>query len=412
MKIISFGCTRYKAFKDPVSIELRPLTLFFGKNNSGKSALLRLPRLLLRALSARNYRGFPLVVDGLNYGRYFHELIHGGDLHGSAEFSIVMENSGESLELTAEVQNIYNASRVPGKPIKFPVVSNFRLTGSSISIDWTWEPEISEVANYQGIGKIPFWGLFPNPKSGKPGYQLRSHIDTWRKRVTNFEDRMEHLGPMRANIERVYVGGQTGPMDFNGEGSINQIAHNDDLLTELGEWYEKHLEGWRFDLKRSGDAVEPVLKRGQSTVSLADCGQGMQHLLPIVIQQLGHQLDEQEPFLNLVEEPELHLHAAAHAPLGDLFLNTAKTGRGQVIVETHSENLLLRIRRRIAEGQDPNLVALYWIEDLPEGFSNVRRINILKNGEVDWWPEGIFSEGYQEVRHLRRAGRPSSGGLS
>lgn len=88
-----------------------------------------------------------------------------------------------------------------------------------------------------------------------------------------------------------------------------------------------------------------------------------------------------------------------------MFLNTAKTGRGQVIVETHSENLLMRIRRRIAEGADPKLVAVYWIEDHPEGHSSVRRINIDTYGELDWWREGIFSEGYEEVRAMRRAAR-------
>lgn len=406
MKIHSFGCTGYKAFKEPVSIEVAPLTLFFGKNNSGKSALLRLPRLLLRTLSSRQSRGFPLVVDGLSYGRVFYELIHGGSFHGSATFSLDLENEGETFSVEAKVQNINTVSPSPGKPTDFSVVSHIRLTAPSLSIDWTWEPSASEVASYQGVGKVPFRGLLPDPKLDQPGYVFRPIIENWRDEVTAFEDRLEHLGPLRAEIKRVDEAGHYGPMNFLGEGAINQVAHNKDLLAVVGEWFQKNLEGWRFGLNRSGLAVEPVLMRGGTTISLADAGQGMQHLLPVVVQQLGHQQEDQRPFLNLVEEPELHLHAAAHAPLGDLFLETVKTGRGQVIVETHSENLLLRIRRRIAEGTDPDLVALYWVEDLPEGFSRVRRIHIQENGGVDWWPAGVFSEGYQEVRYLRRAGRP------
>lgn len=53
MRIISYGCGNYKPFKEDTSIEVRPLTLIFGKNSSGKSAGLRLLRLILRALSAR-----------------------------------------------------------------------------------------------------------------------------------------------------------------------------------------------------------------------------------------------------------------------------------------------------------------------------------------------------------------------
>jgi len=119
-----------------------------------------------------------------------------------------------------------------------------------------------------------------------------------------------------------------------------------------------------------------------------------------------HTSEGDQSFLDFVEEPELHLHPAAHAPLADLFLATAATGRGQVILETHSENLLLRIRRRVAEGAaDPDIVALYWIEDRTDGSSSVRRIQILPDGEVDFWPEGVFSESYQEVRALRYAAR-------
>ncbi len=131
----------------------------------------------------------------------------------------------------------------------------------------------------------------------------------------------------------------------------------------------------------------------------------MQQLLPVVVQQLLHACRDLPAFLDLVEEPELHLHPAAHAPLADLFLRTAASGKGQILVETHSENLLLRLRRRIAEGADPGLVAVYWIEDKADGSSAVRPIQILSDGEVDYWPEGVFSEGYQEVRALRRAAR-------
>ena len=120
---------------------------------------------------------------------------------------------------------------------------------------------------------------------------------------------------------------------------------------------------------------------------------------------MAHQSEQAGQFIDLIEQPELHLHTAAQAPLGDLFLETAKLGRGQLIVETHSENILLRIRRRIAEGADPDLVAVYWVEDHPDGQSTVRRIHIDQGGNLDWWREGVFSEGYEEVRAISRATR-------
>lgn len=406
MRIISYGCGNYKPFKEHVVIELRPLTLIFGKNSSGKSAKLRLLRLILRALSARMHGAFPLDVDELTFGAHFLDLVHGRLPHGSASFQVVLEAEGKTLDLSATVQNIADLVSSQGKPTEYSVVSHFNLRRPS-PICLTWMPAHGTVATYEKIGRLPFRGLLPDTKllAGQKDQDRWSFAEEWRDRVQAFEGRIEHLGPHRSAIARVYEAGTPRPLSYNGSGAPGRLAADDALLDRTAAWYQEHLDGWQLSLSQSGRAFECILSRGDTTVNLADAGQGMQQALPAVVQQLSHQIGDESPFLDLVEQPELHLHTAAQSPLGDLFLNTAKTGRGQVIVETHSENLLMRIRRRIAEGADPKLVAVYWIEDHPEGHSSVRRINIDTYGELDWWREGIFSEGYEEVRAMRRAAR-------
>ncbi len=180
----------------------------------------------------------------------------------------------------------------------------------------------------------------------------------------------------------------------------------------VGSWNEKHLGGWRLAVDSSGKVFGLELSRGPVRVNLASAGQGMQEVLPVVTQQFALQLGtgQGDSMFCLIEQPEIHLHDAVHAALADLFIDTVRQRPVSMIVETHSENLLLRVRRRIAEGVlSPDQVALYWVEDDPEGCSSVRPIRINAAGEVDDWPKGVFSEAYDEVRALVRAAHKNNG---
>jgi predicted ATPase len=104
----------------------------------------------------------------------------------------------------------------------------------------------------------------------------------------------------------------------------------------------------------------------------------------------------------LVEQPEIHLHPAAQADLADLFIDALGQER-QFIVETHSEHLVLRIRRRIAEGKlDPSRVRIFFVE-LRAGKTRVRQLALDDNGHFEKWPKGFFDEGYQEAMAIAEA---------
>lgn len=396
MKLVTIGCANYKPFRSRADIDFAPLTVFFGRNNSGKTALLRLPRLLLRCLSTQKRDGFPLDVDELTFGESFHDLIHTRLPSGNVELSITVENKGESFALDAGIQAIQNISVAD-----YQVVSKLHLREPELSLEWDRKKIFPPT--YKDVGEMEFQGLLPKVHD----LDTRNALSDWSQQVQVFEQSISHLSSHRSPVSSVYERKTPRQLGLDGKGAPEWLAKHYELLDAVAEWYETYMDGWRFSVDINADVFRCMLERGSVKVNLADTGDGMQLLLPVVVQQLSHRYIPRtdSPFLDLIEEPELHLHPAAHAPLADLFLQTAKSGQGQVVIETHSENLLLRLRRRIAEGADPNLVALYWIEDLDDGSSSVQRINILPNGEVDYWPEGVFSETYQEVRALSRAAR-------
>jgi predicted ATPase len=110
--------------------------------------------------------------------------------------------------------------------------------------------------------------------------------------------------------------------------------------------------------------------------------------------------------VDIIEHPEAELHPAAHGHLAELLLENLAGPARPLVVETHSEMVLLRARRWIAEGRLPAAdVLIYWVHAEPRAGSILQKIRINKNGELDRWPDGVFIEDYEEILAIRRAAR-------
>ena len=79
--------------------------------------------------------------------------------------------------------------------------------------------------------------------------------------------------------------------------------------------------------------------------NIIDVGYGVSQVLPVVAELLGNQLTP----VFLLQQPEVHLHPSAQAALGSLFCRIAGPER-QLIVETHSDHMLDRIRMDVRDG--------------------------------------------------------------
>lgn len=149
-----------------------------------------------------------------------------------------------------------------------------------------------------------------------------------------------------------------------------------------------------------------LLDTGASSLVLpSEVGAGISQILPVVVAAL------EGPFgLTLVEQPEIHVHPAVQVGLGDLFIEavTREASRRTLLVETHSEHLILRLLRRIRETTDKDLadgapafgedkLSVLYVESAAEGV-RVRRLRVDEQGEfVDRWPRGYFAERMQEL---------------
>lgn len=136
----------------------------------------------------------------------------------------------------------------------------------------------------------------------------------------------------------------------------------------------------------------------------SEVGAGVSQVIPIIVAAL-----EKRAGLVLVEQPELHVHPAMQVGLGDLFIDAATRdgGRRTMLIETHSEHLILRLLRRIRETTANELdgapafsveqLSVLYVENQPDGV-RIRRLRVDENGEfTDPWPKGFFDERFPEI---------------
>lgn len=140
-----------------------------------------------------------------------------------------------------------------------------------------------------------------------------------------------------------------------------------------------------------------------ASVSHRDVGLGISQILPVLVNAIGA---EHSTFC--IEQPELHLHPALQAELGDVFIESALGERKNVfLLETHSEHLILRILRRIREttaGKPTGLpairpedVAVLYVKPTDNG-SVVTELPITPDGDFsEPWPDGFFPERAEEL---------------
>ncbi len=138
-----------------------------------------------------------------------------------------------------------------------------------------------------------------------------------------------------------------------------------------------------------------------SLVLPSEVGAGVSQVLPVVVAAL-----EGRAGLALIEQPEIHVHPAVQVGLGDLFIDTVTRdrGRGTMLVETHSEHLILRLLRRIRETAEndlpegapafrPDLLSVLHVEAGQDG-TTIKRLRVDESGEfVDPWPRGLDTHG-------------------
>jgi hypothetical protein len=241
-----------------------------------------------------------------------------------------------------------------------------------------------------------------------------------------FERQMEstyYLGPLREYPKREYVWGGNQPADMGrrGERVIDAILSSRDRGERISRgkgkprWtVEEYAAYWLKELRLIDSfEVKPVATGSNlyqvhvrttpqsPEVLITDVGFGISQILPVIV--LCYYVPEGSTII--LEQPEIHLHPSVQAGLADVFVDAIKVRGVQIVLESHSEHLLRRLQRRIAEqfeGLGPDDIALYFCE-YENDQSKLVPLELDEYGNIKNWPKDFFGDEFGEIAAMTLA---------
>jgi len=255
---------------------------------------------------------------------------------------------------------------------------------------------------------------------GYPGYGDSFHpgqlMVLFASHIKPFLASFSFLGPLRKRPERFHVEKDTtnNSMYDDGGNDVLSLAHDDALVNRINRELVHLQTGFQIKIvhltdKESGTSgvflLQFINQKTGVAASIKDVGFGYSQILPVIIKCLKPHYGTVGTVV--IEQPELHLHPAMQAELGDMFIRGAQTNN-HFFIETHSEHLILRLLRRIretAEGELPENVPPLTPDDIAvlyvqpgENGAQVTHIPVTADGDFAIpWPEGFFPERAREL---------------
>ncbi|CAN5308197.1 DUF3696 domain-containing protein [soil metagenome] len=436
----------FKGFRDTDWIKIKPITIILGSNNSGKTNFLAPLLLMNQTINSRD-RFSPLILKGDIYdGGNFQEIVKDYDTDKEIFFGYryhihetdeKLESLGSyppgAFEVTFKVDEKDGEIRLKQKTIydiynrKFLSLTlnqgKYKYSGiGSDSMNQSEKNSIvhSEPTNFLFSPNTVLSDLEASRTKNDDeeekvkrkvnrfttGYsKFLSAISYNNARVRRYLGDLSFIGPIRENPHRIYeITNETyntvGPKGENMPNLVKKIGDGD---VELNSWINKFGFGDKLQLKHHYSNTYSLRFLKNDTdyyTSIANAGFGASQVLPLIVQALV----SPKQSITVAEQPEIHLNPRIQCVLAELFVSMANKGQ-TVIIETHSEHLLLRLRRLIAEDKiNSDKVAIYFVEKKPSKTNKdvyesiVREIKLQENGHINNidWPKDFLGETLKE----------------
>jgi predicted ATPase len=238
----------------------------------------------------------------------------------------------------------------------------------------------------------------------------------------NSFSRLYYLGPLRDYPHREYswAGAEPADMGRRGERVVDALLagrkkemkisrgrgpRSLPLEEYVAEWLKKL--GLIHSFSVESIATETSLFRvlvqkspESAKVVIPDVGFGVSQILPVLV--LCYYVPEGSTIL--LEQPEIHLHPSVQAGLADVFLDAVKRRKVQIIFESHSEHLLRRLQRRVAEEKaSPEALSLHFCQ-MTGDCSTLERLDVDLYGDITNWPKDFFGDDFGEIAAAAKAG--------
>jgi hypothetical protein len=406
----------YRSFAGMTSLELRPLTLIYGWNNTGKSALLRILPLVADSVSSRATAPLELAGEA-GRGSSFREIKWKGPMDEQLPPYLMLRFDWEEQAPVSRVEFGLDFSH-ERKRILIKSLSAFKGGVQCLEATHVPEPDEHRASMLRYDVRVPdqaerrlrldFEGLIPKPSDELP---VLADI---REALQRLRGNIQWLGALRRPPERLTpeIGSSPQLLSADGQEAVRLLRLDEGILAEVSGFYEKSFER-RLELVDVPPSHFRVLLRplrsADMDVDLVDAGEGMMQLLPVLTAvAMARRHASGGPAALAVEEPESHLHPNAQRELARHLCALAASSEPPVLVlETHSFPLLLAIQVEIARGSLPrDRVVAYWVEQMGDGRSVASPVTFNAKGQPEGnWPPDVFGDAPRLARELVEAQR-------
>lgn len=397
MQPISFAWRNLRGFENTTEFEAPAFTLLIGRNNVGKSSAYTPLLLMKQTLRASDPRTALLsrgdFIDVGPYSDYVsrHDIERrvafridiptspsiprfsfggGGDTGGLVAKSVEMtfqSSDGTSAELYRHVvidkdgKAIVTRTRKrtgPGFTVRSPLLPEATSVGRPLrevtELRRGLQSETPDGFSFSGLGALLL------PRSWRQDEDRWNKVRDWYNATSELVDvyqntnfalghwlrGISYLGPLRSLSQRTYRLAPELPSNVGRDGQhapeILFRGRDDELLAKTDEWLTRLGYGTVQFKPLGEDYFQMFIEQPDGvSVNVAHSGVGLSQLLPLLVQGIATAKDG----TLIAQQPEIHLNPAQQGIMADFLIDLAKAER-RVLVESHSEHVLLRLRRR------------------------------------------------------------------
>jgi predicted ATPase len=259
------------------------------------------------------------------------------------------------------------------------------------------------------------------PDQVRAYYQNAGFLSDFELELERFFSRVHYLGPLREHPQRQYTWAGSNPRDMGywGERAVDAIlaareqgayispGYKKRKLTleeRVAEWLQQLglVESFSIKPVAEGSKLFQVwVRRSKQSpeVLITDVGFGVSQILPVIA--LCYYVPNGS--ILVLEQPEIHLHPNVQAGLADVFIDAIRTQGIQIILESHSEHLLRRLQRRMAEEVFSHEDAALYFCRIESGESRLDHLKLDMFGNIENWPQDFFGDEFGEIAAMNLA---------
>lgn len=365
----------FKCFKF-LKLPLTSLTLLSGGNASGKSSVLQALVLLHQTIREHEWSTrLMLNGDSIRMGTVADVI---DKVNGRYTFEISVVDDDNSYQWT------FTGER-----------SEMSMSVISVSVDGVQNEEPKKLRYLLPPDVAETAASLPHRLSGLT-YITAERVGP--REVYSLEDRQiaTVVGPAGEHVASVLHQGRD-------EQVLNELALPEVPITRLrqvGARMQRFFPGCSLDLQQVPQTNAVTLGLRISTDTdfhrPIHAGFGLTQVLPIIVAALSAKVGD----ILLIENPEVHLHPAGQALMGQFLAEVARAGI-QVIIESHSDHILNGIRRSVRSAKLlPDQVAIYFFRPRSADAAQVLNPQLDKFGNIDTWPDGFFDQFDKDASHF------------